>query len=152
MSTPQHDPTTADLAAEYLLGDKARRRTNTERRVDRATRRQEALSMRLAGARNDQIAQALGVHPRTVITWVTEAVRDIPREEAEELRRLELDRLDALQGAVWRAAMRGDVRATDRVLAIMDRRAKYLGLYDAQAEGLGAVGSLLDRLVFGNEG
>lgn len=142
--------TTADEAAEYLLGDKPRRST-TARRVARATRKQEALSMRLAGARNDQIAQALGVHPRTITAWVSDAIKDIPREEAEEMRRLELDRLDALQAAVWRSAMKGDGRAVDRVLAIMDRRAKYLGLYDAQAEGLAHVESLLDRLI-GGEG
>ncbi|WP_194385228.1 helix-turn-helix domain-containing protein [Microbacterium luteum] len=146
--TANNNTTTADEAAEYLLGDKPRRST-TARRVSRATRKQEALSMRLAGARNDQIAQTLGVHPRTITAWVSDAIKDIPREEADEMRRLELDRLDALQAAVWRNAMKGDARAVDRVLAIMDRRAKYLGLYDEQATGLEQVGSLLDRLVNG---
>lgn len=132
---------------EYLLGDEPRPRRRTK--VERATRKQEALSMRLAGVRIDQIAKTLGVHPATVYAWERASVRDIPREEADELRALELARLDALQRSVWADAMRGDTRAVDRVLQIMDRRARYLGLYDERTAGLEAVGGLLDRLVNG---
>lgn len=146
--------TTPDLDAEYMLGGSPRprpRARKTQRQVERATRRQEALTMRLAGVRIDRIAQAMGVHRRTVSLWIADAIRDIPREEAEELRLLERDRLDALQQAVWTEAMRGDPRAVDRVLAIMDRRARYFGLYDTRVEGIEAVGNLLDRLI-GGEG
>lgn len=132
---------------EYLMGDQPRPRRRPK--VERATRRAEALSMRLAGVRIDQIAKTLGVHPSTVYAWERDAVRDLPREQADELRFLELDRLDALQRSVWADAMRGDTRAVDRVLQIMDRRARYLGLYDERTAGLEAVGGLLDRLVNG---
>lgn len=138
---------TAEAAAEYLLGD--RPAPKRAPKIERATRRAEAMSMRLAGVRVDQIAKRFGVAPRTIYNWIAEGVRDIPREEADELRMLELDRLDALQRAVWADAMRGDPRAVDRVIAVMDRRARYLGLYDARIEGLEVVGGLLDRLVFG---
>jgi hypothetical protein len=134
---------------EYTLGDHVAPKRPIRKRAERATRRAEALKMRLAGIRIDHIAKHFSVHPRTVYAWVAEAIRDIPREEADELRSLERDRLDALQQAVWADAMRGDTKAVDRVLAIMDRRARYLGLYDAQAEGLERVGSLLDRLILG---
>ena len=145
MSTQESAQSTANAAAEYLLGDQPRPRR--ARKIERATRRAEAISMRLAGVRVDQIAQAFGVSPRTVYAWCSEAVKDIPREQADELRLIELDRLDALQRALWSDAMRGDPRAAERVLSIMDRRARYLGLYDAQATGLEHVGDLLDRLV-----
>lgn len=134
---------------EYLLGDHPRPKRASK--IERATRRAEAITLRRAGGRVDQIAAQFGVSPRTIYAWCREAVRDIPREEAEELRMLELDRLDALQRAAWTDAMRGDPRAIDRVLAVMDRRARYLGLYDARAEGIEAVGHLLDRLVLGTE-
>lgn len=149
MTAHSTNPDTADAAAEYLLGDlPAPRRAP---KIVRATRRAEAMRMRLAGVSVDLIAKRFGVAPRTVYTWVAEGVRDIPREEADELRTLELARLDALQSAVWADAMRGDPRATDRVLAVMDRRARYLGLYDERTVGLEAVGSLLDRLVLGED-
>ena len=154
MSADSTTPDTADAAAEYLLGDVARpkpRARTTQRQVERATRKQEALTMRLAGVRIDRIAQAMGVHRRTVSLWIGDAIRDIPREEADELRALERHRLDALQQAVWTDAARGDLRALDRVLAIMDRRARYFGLYDTRVEGIEAVGNLLDRLI-GGEG
>lgn len=150
MSTHDSTPDTADAAAEYLLGDAIRprpRARKTQRQVERATRKQEALTMRLAGVRIDRIAQLMGVHRRTVSLWIADAIRDIPREEADELRLLESTRLDALQQAVWTDAMRGEPRAVDRVLAIMDRRARYFGLYDSRTDGIEAVGNLLDRLI-----
>lgn len=139
--------TTADAAAEYVLGDQPRSRR--PRKIERATRRAEAMTLRLAGVRVDQIAKQFGVTPRTIYAWCAEAVKDIPREQADEMRMLELDRLDALQQAVWRDAMRGDPRAVDRVLAIMGQRARYVGLYDPRADGLEQVGNLLDRLIHG---
>lgn len=139
--------TTADAAAEYLLGDQPRPRR--PRKIERATRRAEAMSLRLAGVRVDQIAKQFGVKPRTIYTWLSEAAKDIPREQADEMRMLELDRLDALQRAVWQDAMRGDPRAVDRVLQIMGQRARYVGLYDSRADGLEQVGNLLDRLING---
>jgi hypothetical protein len=41
---------------------------------------------------------------------------------------LELMRLERLHAAVWPQAIRGDVNAVDRVLRIMERRARLLGL------------------------
>jgi len=41
---------------------------------------------------------------------------------------LELERLDAMQAAIWDDAMNGHLGAIDRVLKIMERRAKLLGL------------------------
>ena len=49
-------------------------------------------------------------------------------EPLDQIRRLELFRLDKLQSAIWPAAMLGDIAAIDRVLACMTRRARLLGL------------------------
>jgi hypothetical protein len=64
-------------------------------------------------------------------------------EGAEQVRRLELERLDALLAVLWPLAApvdrAPDQFAVDRVLAIMARRARYLGL-DAPTEITGKGG------------
>ncbi|MGV9194067.1 helix-turn-helix domain-containing protein [Microbacterium sp. MC2] len=133
--------------AEHALGDRpAPRRLN---KVQRATRRAEAITLRRAGVRVDTIAERLGVSPRTIQAWLHEAIADIPREAADDLRMLELDRLDALFAAQYRAALAGDGQAVDKCLKVMERRARLLNLDAQHAAGLEAVGSLLDRLVNG---
>lgn len=151
MNADNNTPT-ADLAAEYLLGDKPRRSTATVKRAARATRKQEALTMRLAGIPTRTIAARLNVHPSTVYAWVKDAIAAIPQEQADELRALELERLDTMLAAVWRDVLAGDTRAIDSALRIMQRRAALLNLDAAHTAGLEQVGNLLDRLVLGTEG
>ncbi|MDV7174229.1 hypothetical protein R4144_12755 [Gordonia amicalis] len=57
--------------------------------------------------------------------------RLLDRTEAEgvaELRRLESERLDALMGGHWSAAIAGDTDAARIVLGVIDRRTKLFGL------------------------
>jgi hypothetical protein len=49
-------------------------------------------------------------------------------EPTAEARRIELDRLDALQFTYWEPAIQGNLRAADYVLKVIDRRAKILGI------------------------
>lgn len=49
---------------------------------------------------------------------------------------LEMGRLDALQNAVWPAAMAGDTRSVDSALRIINQRAKLLNLENATVENL----------------
>lgn len=57
-----------------------------------------------------------------------EKVRSDVDARAEDMLRLELRRLDALQRAFFGKALSGDAEAFDRVLKAMKRRSKYLGL------------------------
>jgi hypothetical protein len=50
------------------------------------------------------------------------------RMDAEAIRQQEAARLDQLQAAVWSAAMKGQIGASQQALRIMERRAKMLGL------------------------
>ncbi|WP_430645345.1 helix-turn-helix domain-containing protein [Agromyces sp. GXS1127] len=134
---------------EYLLGDRPRPRRVTK--IERATRRQEAIALRRGGVPVDAIAQRMKVHPSTVYAWIQDAIRNLPREEAEELRALELDRLDAIFRGHFAAAISGDVRSADTCLKVMERRARLLNLDAAPTAGLEQVGNLLDRLVLGTE-
>lgn len=60
------------------------------------------------------------------------AIREVLQRELHlpvaEAHRLELERLDALQSALWPEAMRGKHLAVDRILQISERRARLLGL------------------------
>jgi len=56
-------------------------------------------------------------------------LRDNNQTLAAEYRDLELERLDYLQVALWKAALDGNEKKTDRILKIMEHRAKYLGLF-----------------------
>ena len=103
-------------------------RKQTQRDYDRAERKKNALELRLAGASYRDIAQALEVSPATALQDCKEALADIPAQQADEMRTVELSRLDRLQRAVWPRAIKGDLQAVDRAIKIIDRRAKLFGL------------------------
>lgn len=89
----------------------------------------KALELRRAGLDYQSIADQIGYTNRgTAYHAVQSALRRGFVEPAAEVRQLESERLDALQQAVWEAALRGDTKAIDRVLRISDQRAKLLGL------------------------
>ncbi len=54
-------------------------------------------------------------------------------ENVEELRRVELDRIDALQVALWERALNGDVDAASEVRRLIECRVKVLGLVGNRA-------------------
>ena len=55
-------------------------------------------------------------------------MRDDVRETATDVVPLELDRLDRMLKGLLPTAEAGDVKSVHAVIAVMDRRAKYLGL------------------------
>ena len=109
-------------------------RTST-RKVKAAIREAEAVRLRLEGASYREIADLLGYQgPSGAFRAVERGLSKLcPVERIELLRRMELSRLDRLMRALWPKALQGDYGAIDRVLAIMARRAKLLGL-DAPAK------------------
>ena len=115
-------------SAEELLATQARRR--------------EVLQLKQAGASYEAIAETLvrrhgadklpsGWDRRYAYKDLhreLEKLQGENREAAETVRDLELQRLDRMLRALWEAAIHGDPQAIDRVLKIMQRRAKMLGL------------------------
>lgn len=99
------------------------------RRIDSAHRDAAALDMRRAGHSYAHIAAELGYadrgHAHRQVSKALDAVRSEP---AEALRDMELARLDEMHAAVWDQARDGDLHALDRILRIMERRARLLGL------------------------
>jgi hypothetical protein len=110
-----------------------------ERRKSKTTavmlRRQEreatAFEMRKRGATYTQIGKALGIPHDMAFDIVMRALERLSRqvaEDADAVRAIELQRLDALIFAVWPEAQKGTIRAVDAMVRIMERRAKMLGL------------------------
>lgn len=95
-----------------------------------AERRRRAVELALRGTTYEQIAAALGYANRgTVYRIVKNALADREVESIDELRRVEVDRLDAIQRSVWDRALGGDREALKIVLAVIDRRCRIQGLY-----------------------
>ena len=96
-----------------------------------ATRQREieAIGLRTEGFAYSEIAIRLGFASKSS-AWkaVQRGLDRVEVEEALRLRRLEGLRLDRLQRALWPAAMKGDVKAVQAILRIMERRARMFGL------------------------
>ncbi|MCL5942763.1 MAG: hypothetical protein M1325_04475 [Actinobacteria bacterium] len=100
------------------------------RRALARKREADALELRLGGATYEQIAARLGYKNRSgALRAVLRSLdRLIEPQEVEQLRRLELERLDRLLLGIWYSAVHGEAQAIDRVLKILERRARLLGL------------------------
>jgi len=92
-------------------------------------RQMQALTLRKAGVSYQSIADALG-YKTAGGAWVAvkAALKKRVQEPADELRTLELDRLDDMLKAIAPHVQAGNLTAIDRALKIQDRRAKLLGL------------------------
>lgn len=118
----------------------------SERRIAAAERQRAALALRKAGHDYDEIAARLGYRGRSgAYQAVMTALKRTVQEPSEDVRRLEVARLDALLAGLWDAACAGKWLAVDRVLSIMARRAALLGL-DAPAKSEETVHVLVSSL------
>jgi hypothetical protein len=103
--------------------------SRSEQKIERAARQTRALQLRAEGVEYREIARQLGyASPSGAYMSVQRALQKTVQEPADAVRHLELGRLDQLLSALWDKAIAGDVRAVDRVLAIMARRSALLGL------------------------
>jgi hypothetical protein len=104
--------------------------SKTSERILAAHDRQlQALELRKNGRDYRYIATSLEyAGPSGAYKAVMTALTETLREPADDVRKLELDRLDALLEAIWPLALSPDLKAQEQVLRLMDRRAKYLGL------------------------
>lgn len=97
-------------------------------------REARALRLRMGGKTFDAIGRALGVTEGAAQRAYFRALERLsPVADREEQRALEAARLDRMMARPWAAALRGDAKSIESVLAIMARRARLLGL-DAPAE------------------
>lgn len=101
----------------------------TPDRIIIAERERAALELRTEGVTFEVIARFVGYsHRGSAHRAVTRALAATVQEPADELRRLELERCDALQSAVWPKALEGDAEAVRACLRVMARRSQLLEL------------------------
>ena len=108
--------------------------------------RQEVLRLSGLSGREEHRVE-LGYTSRgTAYNIVAKAIREQTAEAVGDLRDLENARLDALQLALWDAAMTGDITAAIAIVKIVKARVHLNGLEPARA-GLGAVSETPRTLV-----
>lgn len=106
-----------------------------ERRLSATVRQAKALELRGRGLSYYDIARQLGYRgPSGAWKAVTSALDKMLREPSEQVRQIELARLDALLSGVWDKATHGDVKAIHAAIEIMGRRARLLGLDAAEKQ------------------
>jgi hypothetical protein len=98
-----------------------------------AERQLHALRLRSLGASYADIAKALDVSTATAWRSVKAGLDRTIREPAQDMILIELQRLDRLHSSIWGQAIgipsgTPDLGAIDKILAIMTRRSKLLGL------------------------
>jgi hypothetical protein len=108
------------------------------RAIKQRQRQATALDFRLQGHAYDAIAKHMNCDPSTVHDLVCKALANmVPREKAEAVLQLELTRLDAMEGAIFREAANGDIPSIDACLRIQHQRARLCGLYpDSKGGGV----------------
>jgi hypothetical protein len=104
------------------------------RRLAILAKQMQALEYRKMGFTYQMIADELGYQTaQGASAAIMTAIELTMKEPAGAVLALELERLDALMAKPYQAALNGDLVALNSVLAIMNRRARYLGL-DAPAK------------------
>jgi hypothetical protein len=135
ISTPRYGP---DMAL-YVRGDmmpKSKPHSGKEdsRRITAAERRERVIEMRRAGYLYREIASEVGLTEarcNDIVKQYLQKMEDRCSELSEEIRQLEVERLDGLFRSAWEVAMgtsNGRLRALEMAVKIQERRAKLLGL------------------------
>ena len=92
-------------------------------------RRRRALELRMKGQSFSDIASQVGyASPSGAYKAVRAALQAEALATVAEVRQIHTARLEKVLGAIWDAVCRGELRAIDRALRVLDREAKLLGL------------------------
>lgn len=111
----------------------------------------KVLELRRGGLTFDLIAQRLGYASASgAYKAYQNACNRIVYDDVVETRKVEMDRLDIAQAAIWNNVIQGEVPSVIALLRIMERRAKLLGLdmpTKAQIEVTNVDGNTIDAEV-----
>ena len=100
-----------------------------ELQVSHAEKQAAALILRKSGHTFEEIAEQLDYASKSgAFKAVMSALKKTIQEPADELRALELERLDVMLKSVWPFILKGSPRHVEMGLKVMDRRAALLGL------------------------
>lgn len=100
-------------------------------RLNAAERSKQALKLRLMRHSYDTIAKQLGYSNKSAARKaVMREIEKVPREAAKELRSQELETLDMAQRALMPSVLAGHLGAMDRLVKLMEQRAKLTGIHE----------------------
>jgi len=111
-------------------------RPTPARAIEIAERRKEALNLRIMGLSYTEIAEQLEVSRPTAIRDIQTVLAELRQEtlkEAEDLRNIELRRLELATAAIMPKVAAGDMQAIAALIRLSERRCKLMGL-DKQIE------------------
>ena len=113
---------------------KALDRYNDQRHTEAQVRVQQAIQMRIEGATYTQIADRLGYYNRQH-AWraVSQEMANRKGAGLDELREVEVERLDKMYLALSKGRRNGDIQAINTSIRISERRSKLLGLDDYES-------------------
>lgn len=104
-------------------------------RLSKAQKRNKILALRAAGGTHEQIAEVLTKQghrttPSAVTRMLNKALEDLATEDlarVEQVRALQLERLDRMVAKLWPRVMEGNIKAIAEVRNIEQLRAKIAG-------------------------
>ena len=117
--------------AKLRRGQRISKAPTKDIRLQAMDRKDQALELRMGGWSQRAIGQELGISTQRVAQLLTEILtemEDHAEKNIDNVRRLEVQRLDEMIEAIWERAKSGELECLDRVIKLMDRRTKYLGL------------------------
>lgn len=93
------------------------------------TKERQVVELRQQGLTWLQIADTVGYASQASAYAAFErANRRVVQDGIEDIRKLEQERLNIAQAAIWHEVIQGDLPAVNTLLKIMERRSKLLGL------------------------
>ena len=100
-----------------------------EKKLAALEKRKQALQLAIAGVDYQTIADRVGYNSRQAAhAAVKSALVETLRPPSDELRQMQLTRLDEMIKYLWSQVSKGNYNAVDRIIKIEERRAKLLGL------------------------
>ena len=111
------------------------------RQYEAALKRQRALELRMGGYTYQQCADATGYKSRGAAkAAIKSALKAIDREAAEEVREMELARIEKMRTVLWPLVGKADLNAIDRDLKLSRYYAELQGLLRQKIEHSGPDG------------
>lgn len=107
----------------------------TRKEIGRAIDTAQLLKLRRDGYPIEHIAGVMKMSPIACLAAINDALKELQgdsRDYADQIREIELQRLDLATKAVMPAVEKGDREAIDLMLKVQKRRSAYLGLDDAK--------------------
>lgn len=99
------------------------------RSIDRNRKLRDALELRKAGVPYATIAERLGWNsPQAAHKAVQKAMKQMVQDSVEEVKQIELERLNHLFMLAWAKAQNGDLRAIETAVRINERISAMRGL------------------------